>query len=127
MHSRIKPEYGTVTAKHEITVTINRTTVSVNVRQESIDAELQECSPRKQSRATPLEHIYWGMAGYETLTAIYSAYAVQEAADEPVSSATGEAIAAYAKQFIGVPYVWGGEDLNVAVDCSGFVRAVMIA
>jgi cell wall-associated NlpC family hydrolase len=65
------------------------------------------------------------MAGYETLTAIYSAYAVQEAADEPVSSATGEAIAAYAKQFIGVPYVWGGEDLNVAVDCSGFVRAVM--
>jgi hypothetical protein len=66
MHSRIKPEYRTVTAKHEITVTINRTTVSVNVRQESIDAELQECSPRKQSRATPLEHIYWGMTPHRS-------------------------------------------------------------
>lgn len=40
------------------------------------------------------------------------------------SSAKGEEIVAYAEQFIGTPYVWGGTNLNTGVDCSGFVYAV---
>ena len=34
------------------------------------------------------------------------------------------AIVAYAKQFVGGKYVWGGNDLNTGVDCSGFVQQV---
>ena len=41
------------------------------------------------------------------------------------ASAKGAEIVAYAKQFIGTPYVWGGTDLNNGVDCSGFVYAVL--
>lgn len=36
----------------------------------------------------------------------------------------GIAVAKYAIQFIGNPYVWGGESLTNGVDCSGFVMKV---
>lgn len=39
-------------------------------------------------------------------------------------SVQGTQIAEYAKQWIGTPYVWGGTDLNIAVDCSGFTFCV---
>jgi cell wall-associated NlpC family hydrolase len=40
------------------------------------------------------------------------------------SSSIGASVAAYACQFIGNPYVWGGESLTNGADCSGFVKAV---
>ncbi|MCC8150701.1 MAG: C40 family peptidase [Lachnospiraceae bacterium] len=33
-------------------------------------------------------------------------------------------MANYACQFVGNPYVWGGESLTNGADCSGFVKAV---
>lgn len=43
-------------------------------------------------------------------------------------SATGRAIVAYAKEFLGQPYVWGGtwngEKPYTGTDCSGFVQGV---
>ena len=42
------------------------------------------------------------------------------------NDALGKQIAAYAQQFIGYPYVWGGDtDLTQGVDCSGFTMLVM--
>lgn len=38
--------------------------------------------------------------------------------------AYGSDIGDYARQFIGTPYVWGGNDLNSGVDCSGLVQQV---
>lgn len=44
---------------------------------------------------------------------------------KPSSSAvTGEDVVAYAMQFVGNPYVWGGTSLTNGVDCSGFVMKV---
>lgn len=40
------------------------------------------------------------------------------------ASSTGQAIADYACQFIGNPYVWGGTSLTSGADCSGFTMAV---
>lgn len=48
---------------------------------------------------------------------------VQEESVEPTVS-TGEKVVEYAKQFIGTPYVSGGNDLNSGVDCSGFTQQV---
>lgn len=47
--------------------------------------------------------------------------------DETLNSdlATGEKIAAYALQFIGNPYVYGGTSLTNGADCSGFTQSVM--
>lgn len=40
------------------------------------------------------------------------------------SGATGSDVIAYATQFIGNPYVWGGTSLTNGADCSGFVLSV---
>jgi cell wall-associated NlpC family hydrolase len=42
----------------------------------------------------------------------------------PASRVDGKAVVAYAKQFVGNPYVWGGNSLTNGCDCSGFVRLV---
>jgi peptidoglycan DL-endopeptidase CwlO len=39
-------------------------------------------------------------------------------------STLGETLSAFAKQFVGNPYVWGGEDLVKGADCSGFTQSV---
>jgi cell wall-associated NlpC family hydrolase len=40
------------------------------------------------------------------------------------TSVSGEAVVAYALQFVGNPYKWGGNSLTDGVDCSGFVHLV---
>lgn len=42
----------------------------------------------------------------------------------PYSKVLGEEIVDYGKQFIGTPYVWGGNDLKKGVDCSGLTKEV---
>ena len=39
-------------------------------------------------------------------------------------SSSGQAVANYARQFIGNPYKWGGTSLTNGADCSGFVMSV---
>lgn len=39
-------------------------------------------------------------------------------------SGSGSAVASYGCQFVGNPYVWGGESLTNGADCSGFVKSV---
>lgn len=39
-------------------------------------------------------------------------------------SATRANMVAYAKQFLGNPYVWGGNSMTNGVDCSGFVKNI---
>ena len=48
----------------------------------------------------------------------------EEKASNSSSSSTGESIVAYAKQFLGNPYVYGGTSLTNGCDCSGFVMSV---
>lgn len=47
---------------------------------------------------------------------------------EPIESggesSGGQAVADYALQFVGNPYVWGGTSLTNGADCSGFVQSV---
>lgn len=38
---------------------------------------------------------------------------------------TGDVIVTYAKQFLGNPYVYGGNSLTSGVDCSGFTQQIM--
>lgn len=40
------------------------------------------------------------------------------------SGVSGAAVVAFANQFVGCPYVWGGNSLTNGCDCSGFVHLV---
>lgn len=42
-----------------------------------------------------------------------------------VSGSSNSAILAYASQFVGNPYSWGGTSLTNGTDCSGFVKSVL--
>ena len=52
----------------------------------------------------------------------------EEANKKPVYSGgknvTGQMVVDYAMQFVGNPYVWGGDSLTNGCDCSGFVHQV---
>ena len=48
----------------------------------------------------------------------------QESSQAASYSSVGADIAAYACQFVGNPYVWGGSSLTNGADCSGFVMSV---
>lgn len=50
--------------------------------------------------------------------------AAEKAAAEEASIQKGIDLVAYAKQFIGNPYVYGGTSLTNGTDCSGFVKSV---
>lgn len=50
---------------------------------------------------------------------------LQAAQLSPIATAGGTSdIVNYARQFIGCPYVWGGNDPSTGVDCSGFTKYV---
>lgn len=59
-----------------------------------------------------------------------AAEAAQESADEAREemqnhgAESGKAVAEFALQFVGNPYVWGGSSLTNGTDCSGFTMAV---
>lgn len=62
-------------------------------------------------------------SGSSSSTGSSSGSSSESSYSEP-SGSTGSAVANYACQFVGNPYVYGGTSLTNGADCSGFVMAV---
>lgn len=61
--------------------------------------------------------------GTDVSTATQAAQQAYQATGS-TSTVSGSALLAYAQQFLGNPYVYGGNSLTNGVDCSGFVQQV---
>lgn len=69
----------------------------------------------------------WSKVNYGSVTGyIKSEYLTTTNPNPGSGEASGEAVVKFALQFEGNPYVWGGNDLNSGVDCSGFTQQVYL-
>lgn len=66
---------------------------------------------------------YEGQEGYVSSKYVSPADEEEFTVENPALS-SGEAVLAYAQQFLGNPYVWGGTSLTNGCDCSGYVMQI---
>ncbi|MCD8382202.1 MAG: SH3 domain-containing protein [Clostridiales bacterium] len=71
-----------------------------------------------------LQVTYEGETGY--VSCDYLSASEEYIVENPVMT-VGEAVLAYAQQFLGNRYVWGGTSLTNGCDCSGFVMQIYAA
>lgn len=85
------------------------------VKAESKEEEQQRLAQEAAARAAARAAAQQATSGNKTTTAVPTISGDSE---------MGVAVAQYACQFVGNPYVWGGTSLTNGADCSGFVMSV---
>lgn len=88
------------------------------VQAESKEEEERRLAKEAEERRRAREAAAAATASQSVSKATTETYAVGE------GSELGVAVADYALQFVGNPYVWGGTSLTNGADCSGFVMSV---
>lgn len=111
------------------------TTEGLRLRKEpSLDAEIITNLPIGFAMSLTGENEEWlkvvanGIEGYiasEFASIQIEQHVYADVTDVDISKA--KAIVEYGMKFLGTPYLYAGNDLEVGVDCSGFVNAVMTA
>ncbi len=115
----IDDEIGYVSAEYVDISMVYGEAESKEEEEERLAAEAAaSASSYSDSGSSASYSYYYDGVDYATASAIIS---------NAYGSDTGKAVAQYAIQFIGNPYVYGGSSLTGGTDCSGFVMSVYAA
>ena len=98
----------------------------VELHTEFVEAESREEEEKRLAKEAEERRRAREAAAASAAAQAQSAPAATENTNYTVSgdSEMGKAVAEYALQFVGNPYVWGGTSLTNGADCSGFVMSV---
>ena len=97
--------------------------VKVSGKEGYISSSLLSATKQETSRSTTTSRKATTNTN-ETITADKAEQKQTEAATPTPVSGNGAAVVAYAKQFIGIPYTYGGSSPSTGFDCSGFTSYV---
>jgi peptidoglycan DL-endopeptidase CwlO len=115
-------EYGYVSADYVTLRTEYEEAVSIEEEQERLEEEEAAMVSESTSQT------YSTDASADSTSSAGSSSDSESTADSSDSDADilglGSKIAAYAVQFVGNPYEWGGTSLTSGADCSGFTQSV---
>ena len=114
--SRRKREAQTAIAALEQVIRVEENRLAAE-NAAAVEAETQPASSEVIIAANPVQSDNSQNTTAPTLT-------VGPGASTAVVSATRSALVAYAKQFLGNPYLYGGTSLTEGADCSGFTQGV---
>ena len=78
----------------------------------------------KQALMTLVPDTHYALEPEALAPAVQAIEAAPQLPEGQSYSSLGETLTTFAKQFVGNPYVWGGEDLVKGADCSGFTQSV---
>jgi hypothetical protein len=78
--------------------------------------------PPPSHRQAQLSWLALGVAGHGPV--ISEATVFSDLPDLPAGGTTGEQAVAIAERYLGIPYLWGGDDPVTGFDCSGFAMYV---
>ncbi|MCD8068275.1 MAG: NlpC/P60 family protein [Lachnospiraceae bacterium] len=116
---------------------LNEIIASLQTKVDNFDALLTDAQNRVSSYKSQIASNNTKITELEEAAAAAAAAAAAQSSSGSTSSgttetasggsATAQAIANYALQFVGNPYVWGGTSLTNGCDCSGFVMSVYAA
>ena len=93
----------------------------------SVAASSQAAASSQQQTQAAAQQTQAQTAAQQTQAPQTQAPETQPQTQAPAATTTSEvrnALVAYAQQFIGNPYVWGGTSLTGGADCSGYVLAL---
>ncbi|MCR5196639.1 MAG: C40 family peptidase [Pseudobutyrivibrio sp.] len=76
----------------------------------------REAAARAANNGTATASVSAGYAGYNVNGDLNPGYS---------TGISGSSVVSFANQYVGCPYVWGGNNLSGGCDCSGFVQGVL--
>lgn len=122
----ISSQFVKVTIDMDTAITLKEERALIRKQREEAERIAREAAQAaaQQSAQQQQNNTYSNTQNNQNTQNNTSSYTPSTSYGDGGSSSSGAAVVAYAKQFLGNPYVYGGASLTNGTDCSGFTMSV---